>query len=56
MASHRSDRYAERPHKHREHQQPHPTPFSGWAGWKSSGENIYIYICTTWVPPAAVFA
>ena len=44
MVGHRSDRYAEHPHEHREHRQPHPAPLSGWTGWRSSGENIYIHM------------
>jgi len=44
LATRITDRCSELPHEHRQHQRPHPAPLSGWAGWKSTGENIYIYI------------
>lgn len=36
-----------------QHQCPHPACLSGWAGWQSTGE--YIYIRTRQIPPAGRF-
>lgn len=47
-------RPTEHPYEPRQLQWPHPAPLSGWAGWRSSSENIYTlkYKVDPW---AAVF-
>lgn len=41
---HRQTEYSQ---KHKQHQKPYPAPFSGWAGWRFTSENVcgYLYLC-----------
>lgn len=43
----------ERSQKHSQHQQPHPLPLSGRAGWRSANENVCMYVFTRWILPVA---